>query len=526
MRRRYSQDRNEARPRRGSVRKPGRKGSAVVLLCILFVTVTGALAVTYEAADRKAAVCVAEAAFDSAGRSVLACYDRELFDQYGVFAFEGDEEKTGQRLEKIAKASIEKTKTGGAKVKHVSTEQSAYGLSEPENLMIQLRKITARSAVVEALGGLKEDIRFTSEKTDEKQKESEIVTELEQEQEERKQQAAEAVERAGQAMENAEEEFASDAGAAAEAASAELEEMQKAENIQKDLRQRADSITGEPSGESSGGRTLRNGRVADSLPSVSAGCRGKSAFAGGTLLQDLSEGDGSHAISDDLVTVAYIDSYFHNRMEGEPGEKRFFRGETEYILYGEMSDEENYRKAYRSIFVIRTAVNSAYLYTDVEKRSVILAAAEAMTPGPFAPLTQVLLTTLWAAVEADNDMKNLENGNGVPLVKNTETWMTDLDGTLQGAAGESWLRIPGESAMKYQRYLDLLLLTLERDTKLYRIMDLIQINLKGTVREDFTIADHYTGFALRAEIGKRSHAVGVVNSAAEINMSHTYCAEN
>ena len=86
---------------------------------------TGALAVTYEAADRKAAVCVAEAAFDSAGRSVLACYDRELFDQYGVFAFEGDEEKTGQRLEKIAKASIENTKTGGAKVKHVSTEQSA-----------------------------------------------------------------------------------------------------------------------------------------------------------------------------------------------------------------------------------------------------------------------------------------------------------------------------------------------------------------------------------------------------------------
>ena len=76
--------------------------------------------------------------------------------------------------------------------------------------------------------------------------------------------------------------------------------------------------------------------------------------------------------------------------------------------------------------------------------------------------------------------------------------------------------------MTYSRYLDLLLLTLERDTKMYRMMDLIQINLKGTVRGDFTMADHYTGFALKAEIRKKSHAVGVMNSSAEINMTHTY----
>lgn len=66
------------------------------------------------------------------------------------------------------------------------------------------------------------------------------------------------------------------------------------------------------------------------------------------------------------------------------------------------------------------------------------------------------------------------------------------------------------------------LMIIKRDTKLYRIMDLIQINLKGTVREDFTFADHFTGFVLKSEIGKKSHAVGVRNSTADINMTHTY----
>ena len=501
----------------------GRRGSAVVLLCILFISLCGALAVTYEAAERKAAVCVAEAAFDSAGRSMLACFDKELFDRYGVLAFQGDEEKTGQCLEKLAKASIETTKVAGCKVKNVVAEQSAYALSEPDNLIVQLQDITKRAAVVDALGGLKEDLGTAGEKVKDKDQAKEKILELENEREEAKRNAKEAVESARAAVEageNAEEGPEEVFGNA----SAELEEIERAENVQNDLKQRAEGLTGELSDYDGNGRNLKNGRIADSLPSLSAGCQGRSAYAGGTVLNDLSGEESGSVMGDDLVTAAYIEGYFRNQWEADSEDKSFFRCETEYILYGEMSDEDNYRNVYRSIFVIRTAVNTAYLYMDAEKRSLILAAAEAMTPGPFAPLTQLLLTTVWAGVEAENDMKNLENGNGVPMMKNSATWMTDLDSAVHGTEGIGYLPIPGDSPMKYSRYLDLLLLTLDRNTKLYRIMDLMQINLKGTVRGDFTVADHYTGFALRSEIGKKSHAVGIINATAEINMTHTYTA--
>ena len=496
----------------------GRRGSAVVLLCILFVTIAGALAATYEAADRKAAINLSEAAFDSAGRSILACYDKPLFERYGIFAFEGDEDKTEKRLKKIAELSVGTPRVAGCRVDKVEAEQAAYALTDPDNLMLQIREITKRSAVVDVLGSLKEEASTAEDKVKEKKQAENKAKELEEEREEAKRRAEEAVERARQAAEEDGDQEAVEA-----ASSAELSEIEDAEKVQNDLKARADSITGEKNSYDSEGRSLKNGRVSESLPSAAAGCKEKRAYAGGSVLKDLSEDGTGEALGDDLITTGYIESYFRNELDEDSADDHFFRCEVEYILYGCMSDEENYKKAYHSIFAVRTAVNTAYLYMDPEKSALILATAEAMTPGPFAPLTQVLLTLAWAAVESENDMKNLEAGNGVPLIKNSATWMTDIDGAAKGASGgEDYIPVPGDSHMTYSRYLDMLLLTLDRDTKLYRIMDLIQINLKGTERADFTMSDHFTGLALKAEIAKKSHAVGVVDSTAEINMIHTY----
>ena len=497
----------------------GRRGSAVVLLCILFVTIAGALAVTYEAADRKAAINLSEAAFDSAGRSILACYDKPLFERYGIFAFEGDEDKTEKRLKKIAEQAVETPEVAGCRVEKVEVEQAAYSLTDPDNLMLQIREITKRSSVVDILGSLKEDVSTAEDKVKEKEQAKNKADELEKEREEAKRKAEEAVEKARQAAEEAGDEEAVEAASS----SPELSEIENAEKVQNELKERADSIKGEKSGYDSEGRSLKNGRVSESLPSAVAGCKEKRAYAGGSVLKDLSEDGAGEALGDDLISTGYIESFFRNELDEDSADDHFFRCEVEYILYGCMSDEENYKKAYHSIFAVRTAVNTAYLYMDPEKSALILATAEAMTPGPFAPLTQILLTLAWAAVESENDMKNLEAGNGVPLIKNSATWMTDIDGAAKGAAsGEDYIPIPGDSPMTYSRYLDMLLLTLDRDTKLYRIMDLIQINLKGTERADFTMSDHFTGLALKAEVAKKSHAAGVVDSSAEINMIHTY----
>ena len=494
--------------------KSRRRGSAVVLLCILFISLTGALAVTYEAADRKAAIAVSEAAFSLAGRSQLACYDKELFERYSIFAFEGDEEKTGRRIKKIASDSIENTKVAGCKVKKAEAEQGAYSIADPDNFMMQLRQIEKKSAVPDVLASLKGDLNVADRKLKDRENSGKMMKKLEEEQKAAKAASSDAAQPS--------EDQAGDAAAAGSS----IADIEKAENIQENLRKNAKNITGEPAsgtGPTAGGRQLRNREISENLPSAAAG-RGKGgAFAGGTVINNFAN-SGSGAASDDLITIAYIESRFRNMLVQETADKSFFKGETEYILYGCLSDEENYKKAYHSIFAIRLAMNSAFLFTDPQKSSETLAAAEALTPGPFAPLTRMLIIAAWSAIEAENDMKNLENGNGVPFLKSSSSWMTDMDSAVNGNAS-GYIAIPGGSNMKYHRYLDMLLITMDRDTKLYRCMDLIQINLKGTARDDFTIADHYTGLVISAEIAKKSHAVGVPGSESSIKMTHTYFTE-
>ena len=507
---------NEAAP--AKVKR--RRGSAFVLLCILFVSLTGALAVTYEAADRKAAIAVSEAAFELAGRSQLACYDKDLFDRYSIFAFEGDEEQTGRRIKKTAADSIAKNEIAHCSVKDVEVEQSAYSVADPDNFMLQLRQIEKKSVVPDTLRSLKDDLGVADKKIREKEKGKKTIEQLEQQREAAKKAAAEAEQAAAQAGENQ--------AAEAAAAGQSLQDIEKAEKIQNDLKKNAKDITDKADNstikDEDGGRELRNGEISENLPSRSAGKRSGSAFSGGTVIKDLStSGDG--AVSDDLITIAYIESRFRNKLDPETSDKSFFKGEMEYILYGCMSDRENCGKAYRAIFTIRLAVNTAFLFTDPEKSSATMAAAEVLTPGAFAPLTRLLIITAWAAVEAENDMKNLEDGRGVPFLKSSSSWMTDIDSAVNGTSGEGYIPIPGNSIMKYHRYLEMLMLTMDRDTKLYRCMDLIQINLKGTVRDDFTIADHYTGLVISASVSKKSHAVGVPGSEASIKMAHTYFTE-
>ncbi len=508
-------------------KRPVRRGSATVLLCILFVTLVGALAVTYEAAERKAAISMAEASFDNAGRSILAGYDKELFERYGIFAFEGDEEKTEKRLEKLAKVSIENTKIANCKVKSVEAEQSAYALSDPDNLMIQLREITKRTALLDAADSLKDDLGTARKKMKEKKQSEQKVQELEEERTIAKRNAEEAVRQARAAEEAEKENEEAVLQQDDEDPAAELEVIENAEKEQNHLKEQLNSMNGEPELSGSWGRTLKNGRIIDSLPSVAAGCREEREFSGETELEENDEGGAGQAASDDLVTIAYIEHFFHNKLDGDAGDERFFQCETEYILFGGKSDKANYRKAYVSIFAVRTACNMAYLYIDSVKRNQIFTTAKSITPMPYALLTQLLITALWASLESYNDMKNLENGHGVPIMKTKETWMTDINDVIklikEGGSEEGFfIPIPEGSHMTYSRYLDMFLMIIKRDTKLYRIMDLIQINLKGTVREDFTFADHFTGFVLKSEIGKKSHAVGVRNSTADINMTHTY----
>lgn len=476
-----------------------RKGSAVVLLCVLMFSVTAMICATYEASERKTAISIAESSFEIAGRSVLACYDKELLNRYDLFGFELRGDKIASMLEKTAGDSLKTAVIGTCSVKNVKVENTAWSLGNQEVFLSQIRDAAKKEAVSDLIGFAREQLTKTNSNVRKEERVKDSMSGVEKE-----------------ALESAAEQEASAQNQDTPGGTVHYTEDYS--KVKKNLKRSETISRKEP--ESAEGRKLSNGRVASSLPSVSAGLRGHTAFQGAGILSDLTD-DGMEAVGDDAALMTYIHNHFQNRNRTSEDDLHFFRGEMEYILFGKLSDDENYRKAYNAIFAVREAANIAYLYSDPAKRSETLAAAEALAPGPMAPAAQLLIIASWAAFEAHNDMKNLEHNNGVPMVKTSETWMTDID-MIMNCAQEQYLAIPGNSSMDYGRYLDMLLLTLDKKTKIFRIMDLIQINMKGSVREDFILADHFAGFSLKAEIAKQSRSNLAPSSAAVITMTHVY----
>ena len=217
----------------------------------------------------------------------------------------------------------------------------------------------------------------------------------------------------------------------------------------------------------------------------------------------------------------YILEYFSKNTD-EPGTDRFFSNEVEYILYGSDSDRDNYKRAKRAIRTVRTALNMAYIYRSPQMVQETLSLAESLTPGPLAPLTQLLIIAAWSSLESYNDMKNLEAGNRIPLVKSSATWKISLSSVRSGEFSEGMIENDSRGGLSYGSYLKLLLLTEDTETKLLRMMDLIQINMKGSERKDFVLSNLFCGFIVRAQLEKRSICAGIGTAQTSVRMVHTY----
>ena len=114
-----------------------------------------------------------------------------------------------------------------------------------------------------------------------------------------------------------------------------------------------------------------------------------------------------------------------------------YGAEVEYILYGGFDADSNISSAKTNIFCIRFLANSAYALTNSEIRSITLPpalAVQAATMGvvPYK-LTQVVLQLCLALGESANDIRLMENGQKVALIKSTDTWTLSPSGAINAA---------------------------------------------------------------------------------------------
>ena len=256
-------------------------------------------------------------------------------------------------------------------------------------------------------------------------------------------------------------------------------------------------------GEDTGGpmpdRTLRHGPTITSLPSREL--PDSSLITSARKLGDhLTNPDAIFRTGSNKFFMAeYILQKF-NRAENPRAEDHFFSSEVEYILCGELSDEKNRKQTDLALEGVRTGLNLSHIYSDPEKVSAITAAAEALTPGPVAVLTQAGIAAAWAAAEAVNDVKLLHNGCSVPIVKTSASWAIDLDSVLAGYSGEDGCIHPQiDTGRDYDDYLRILLYVKDENIKTARILDLIQINMRKNYDGKFLIQGCATGISVDAD---------------------------
>ena len=162
--------------------------------------------------------------------------------------------------------------------------------------------------------------------------------------------------------------------------------------------------------------------------------------------------------------------------------------ETEYLLFGHAGDRENLSSAASRLLAVREGLNLIHILSDPQKRGEAEALAVTIAGGtgllPLVGVIKFFIMGVWALGEAVLDVRALFNGEKVPFLKTQDSWRLDLDGLVDmgktgGNPGESSGFGQGDKGMDYKGYLRLLLFFSMGPETDFRMLDMIQSNLRA-----------------------------------------------
>jgi hypothetical protein len=227
--------------------------------------------------------------------------------------------------------------------------------------------------------------------------------------------------------------------------------------------------------------------------------------------------------------VLMIEKRFNNHVTKADDKNHLLVNEWEYIIKGSNDDEENYRACRNRLFIARNALNLISIYSDPEKTKLIISVSESITPGPLGLVTQAIIAEAWAALETEEDLEDLYNDKRVPILKTADQWKTDLGAVLDSSEVKG--KLDNESkelleekkdelsvltgsldtvsqfkyGLNYDEYLMIMIMSLNENVRLLRIMDLVQINMKYRYYKDFNLMEYYTGTRFTLEVNGKDH---------------------
>lgn len=251
-------------------------------------------------------------------------------------------------------------------------------------------------------------------------------------------------------------------------------------------------------------RRISNDAILAGLPS-----KGRlSSFSLSNFINKIKEIDDIKDVlkggKDEILQMKYMKNHFQSAVSQSEDDDSFFKYELEYILAGKASDEGNLKSTRNRIITIREAMNIAYINKNPQMRDLALTIAELISSPAAAPATQQALIAAWAYAESVNDYRLLVHGKKVPLMKDDDSWAVNLKSIITNPNLE-YIDKNNEKGNTYNEYLQAMIFLTNKDNRLLRMMDLIEINMKYCYYGNFSISSHYTGIDYSMDVNGRTH---------------------
>ena len=214
----------------------------------------------------------------------------------------------------------------------------------------------------------------------------------------------------------------------------------------------------------------------------------------------------------DLMSAAAVDAYAGKFLTSftDNADQRLLLYELEYAVAGKDSDKDNLSSALRQILVIREALNFMYIMTDAEKYKASRDLAAAITAGGASPaltaLIQCLVVSVWALLESILDLRLLLQGKKAALFKTKEDWMLnnvmDIFSFMESREDSDKHLKEARTGITYETYLQMLLFVKTPAERDYRIMDVLQTNIRQD-DDSFLMKDCLYGLHAEVECSSR-----------------------
>lgn len=222
--------------------------------------------------------------------------------------------------------------------------------------------------------------------------------------------------------------------------------------------------------------------------------------------------DGWEGSGEKLLLLEYLAEHF-SCYTSEKKEKGL-QYEIEYAIGGKMSDRENLQEVLLQLLTFREVTNFLHLMRDPIKRQEVDSVANTislliLTP-EAAPGISFALKAAWAYGESILDLRNLMEGQKVPVIKESNTWQLPLSSLIfLRWTGNSFRHTNGRG-LDYKGYLRLLLFLKNADSLTGSLMDLVEWHVRlEKDRPDFRLDNCLDSLRveLHAAVGSNEYTI-------------------